>query len=95
VKASTVSVDGRTVGAPQGAFEGTLSPDGQSQHLDGDEHEAQGKVMVKPVVVAFEQAMPAAHVVRLAHANHCVFRSNEPDVLREMNAFIAGLPPAP
>jgi non-heme chloroperoxidase len=28
----------------------------------------------------------------LPHANHYVFRSNEPDVLREMNAFIASLP---
>jgi non-heme chloroperoxidase len=43
-------------------------------------------------VKAFEHAMPAAHVVRLAHANHYVFISNEADVLREMNAFIAGLP---
>ena len=46
-------------------------------------------------VLAFRQAMPAAHVIRLAHANHYVFRSNEAEVLREMNAFIAGLPPAP
>jgi pimeloyl-ACP methyl ester carboxylesterase len=45
--------------------------------------------------VAFEQAMPAAHVVRLAHATHDVFRSNEADVLREINAFMASLPPAP
>jgi pimeloyl-ACP methyl ester carboxylesterase len=57
--------------------------------------EAQGKAIVEPQVVAFEEAMPAAHVVRLAHANHYVFRSNEADVLREVNAFIAGLPPAP
>ncbi len=42
---------------------------------------------------AFESAMPSAHVVRLVHANHYVFLSNEADVLREMNAFIAGLHP--
>jgi hypothetical protein len=45
-------------------------------------------------VTAFEHAMPAAHVVRLPHANHYVFRSNEADVLREINAFVGGLAPA-
>ena len=41
---------------------------------------------------AFEKGLPSAHVVRLPNANHYVFRSNEADVLREMNAFIASLP---
>ena len=41
---------------------------------------------------AFEKGLPQAHVVRLAHASHMVFRSNEADVLREINAFIDGLP---
>jgi non-heme chloroperoxidase len=41
---------------------------------------------------AFEKGLPHAHVVRFPHASHAVFRSNEPDVLREMNAFIGGLP---
>lgn len=40
---------------------------------------------------AFETAMPGAHVVRLPHANHYVFDSNEADVLREMNAFLNSL----
>jgi hypothetical protein len=31
-------------------------------------------------------------VDELPHASHNVFRSNEADVLREMNAFIGGLP---
>jgi non-heme chloroperoxidase len=44
---------------------------------------------------AFEAGLPSAHVVRLAKANHFVFLSNEADVLREMNAFIGGLPPTP
>jgi hypothetical protein len=35
---------------------------------------------------------PNARVVRLPNANHYVFFSNEADVLREMHAFIAGLP---
>jgi non-heme chloroperoxidase len=41
---------------------------------------------------AFEKGLPHAHVVRLPHASHMVFGSNEADVLREMNAFIGGLP---
>jgi non-heme chloroperoxidase len=41
---------------------------------------------------AFETQVPAAHVVRIQHASHYVFRSNEEDVLREMNGFISALP---
>lgn len=41
---------------------------------------------------AFEAAIPTARVVRLPHANHYVFFSNEADVLKEMNAFVATLP---
>jgi non-heme chloroperoxidase len=40
---------------------------------------------------AFEKGVPSARVVRLAHANHYVFLSNEADVLREMRAFLATL----
>jgi len=42
----------------------------------------------------FARQVPSAHVIRIAHATHYIFRSNEADVLREMNAFIATLPPA-
>ena len=40
---------------------------------------------------AFETGVPTVHTVLLAHASHYVFRSNEEDVLREMNAFLMGL----
>ena len=40
---------------------------------------------------AFEAGLPTARVVRIPRANHYVFLSNEADVLREMDAFIAGL----
>jgi pimeloyl-ACP methyl ester carboxylesterase len=40
---------------------------------------------------AFETGLPNAHVVRIARANHYVFLSNEADVLREMETFIASL----
>jgi pimeloyl-ACP methyl ester carboxylesterase len=41
---------------------------------------------------AFAFGVPSAHVVRLANADHYVFRSNEADVVREMNAFLSRLP---
>ena len=40
---------------------------------------------------AFEKALPNARVVRLPYASHYVFRSNEADVVREMNAFMETL----
>jgi hypothetical protein len=40
---------------------------------------------------ADEACIQSAHVVVLADANHYLFPSNEGHVLREMNAFLAGL----
>ena len=40
---------------------------------------------------AFEKGLPSARVVRIPHANHYVFFSNEAEVIREMNAFVEGL----
>jgi len=40
---------------------------------------------------AFEAATPSARVVRIAHADHYVFLSNETEVGREMNIFMDGL----
>ncbi len=44
-------------------------------------------------VKAFERQVPQARVVRLPNADHFVYRSNEDDVLREIRAFVAMLPP--
>ena len=41
---------------------------------------------------AFQNGNPQARVVRIANADHFVFRSNEADVLREINDFISKLP---
>jgi non-heme chloroperoxidase len=41
---------------------------------------------------AFAAGNPQARVVRMANANHYVFRSNQEDVLREMRAFLVTLP---
>jgi pimeloyl-ACP methyl ester carboxylesterase len=53
--------------------------------------EAQDVETTSTQAAAFEKGVPSAKVVRLPHANHYVFRSNEADVLREMNAFLSGL----
>lgn len=50
--------------------------------------------MTEQQAVAFERQVPSAHVVRIPHATHYVYFSNEADVLREINTFAATLPPA-
>jgi len=52
-----------------------------------DARDQKGEAQAK----AFESGLPTARVVRIPHANHYVFLSNEAEVLREMEAFIAGL----
>lgn len=54
--------------------------------------EARDQASTEAQASAFEKGVPSARVVRLPHANHYVFLSNEADVLREMNAFLASLP---
>jgi non-heme chloroperoxidase len=41
---------------------------------------------------AFAAGIPTARVVRLPNADHYVYRSNEADVIREMNSFLEKLP---
>jgi len=43
------------------------------------------------VAKAFEEGVPSAHVVRMPNVSHYVFLTNEGDVLRDMNTFIAVL----
>lgn len=47
--------------------------------------------MKRDQAAAFEAGVPSARVVRLDNASHHVFRSNESDVLREIDAFIRSL----
>jgi pimeloyl-ACP methyl ester carboxylesterase len=42
-------------------------------------------------VAAFRKTNPAARVVEFPHASHAIFASNEAEVLREIDAFIATL----
>jgi pimeloyl-ACP methyl ester carboxylesterase len=55
------------------------------------EYEERENAVAGAQAKAFE-TLPKARVVRLPFASHYVFFSNEADVLREMNAFIGGLP---
>ena len=54
--------------------------------------EAEDMVRVGAQAKALEAGVPSARVVRLAHATHFIFNSNEAEVLREMNAFLRTLP---
>jgi non-heme chloroperoxidase len=42
---------------------------------------------------AFHSGIPGAQVVKLPNASHYLFRSNQSDVIREMNSFMARLQP--
>lgn len=53
--------------------------------------EARDEANTGAQVKAFESGVPSARVVRLPHANHYVFLSNEADVLREINIFLGSL----
>ena len=46
-------------------------------------------------VVAFERGVPQARVVRIPRANHFIYRQHEAFVVKEIRAFIDGLPKAP
>jgi pimeloyl-ACP methyl ester carboxylesterase len=43
-------------------------------------------------MTAFEKGVPSARVVRLSESDHCVFLTNEEEVLREMHDFLESLP---
>jgi non-heme chloroperoxidase len=51
----------------------------------------QDRARTTPMVDAFQAGNPTAKVVRIAGASHFVFRSNEAEVVSEMNAFISKL----
>ncbi|UWZ84783.1 alpha/beta fold hydrolase [Occallatibacter riparius] len=52
---------------------------------------AEDKARVSEQADAFQAGNPQARVVRIPNADHFIFRSNEADVLREINAFMATL----
>jgi non-heme chloroperoxidase len=56
-----------------------------------EEYSAKNVALTEARAKAFESAVANARVVRLPHASHYVFLSNEADVLREMRAFLESL----
>ena len=44
-----------------------------------------------PLADSFEADVPTARVIRLAHAKHAVYESNETEVVHAMETFLAGL----
>jgi pimeloyl-ACP methyl ester carboxylesterase len=70
------------------AFEAVRGPDGSPARAAS---EARNQ-MKRDQAAAFEAGVPSARVVRLDNASHDVFRSNESDVLREINDFVNNLP---
>ena len=68
-------------------------------NLDGAPGDGSTKAALKAADLArttalantFEAGVPSAHVIRIANADHTVFRSNEPEVFQEMDAFLSKL----
>lgn len=60
----------------------------EKQDADAD---ARDIARVEPLVKTFEKSVPQARIVRMPHANHYVFSSNEADVMREIDAFVSNL----
>jgi non-heme chloroperoxidase len=44
-----------------------------------------------PLVDSFEAGVPSSRVIRIAHAEHAVYKSNEAEVVHEVEDFIDGL----
>ena len=54
-------------------------------------YEARDAANTEAQAKAFEAGVKSARVVRIPHANHLIFLSNEEQVLREMRTFLASL----
>lgn len=64
-------------------------------HQHGNEPDAdidaKDVARVEPLIRAFQKAAAEATIVRIPHANHYVFNSNEADVIRLIDEFVIGL----
>ena len=54
--------------------------------------EADDVARVEAQAKTVEKGTPSPRIVRIAHASHAIFMSNEADVLREMSSFLGSLP---
>jgi non-heme chloroperoxidase len=72
-------------------------PHAVSTRIQGDPKrkaraEADDMAFVDEQIKTVEREAPSAQVIRIPHAAHKIFVSNESDVLHEIDAFIGGLP---
>jgi pimeloyl-ACP methyl ester carboxylesterase len=56
------------------------------------EAEARDLAIVDAQIKTVERDDPSARIVRIPHSAHRIYSSNEADILREVDAFIGGLP---
>jgi non-heme chloroperoxidase len=73
------------------AFPPRLGPEIGTDPATREAVRARVLTLVDAQVKAFETGVPSARVVTLPDADHFIFRSNEADVLREMNLFATTL----
>jgi non-heme chloroperoxidase len=73
------------------AFPPRLGPEIGTDPATREAVRARVLTLVGAQVKAFETGVPSARVVTLPDADHFIFRSNEADVLREMNLFATTL----
>ncbi len=77
-----------------------IFPSPHAEIAEWFEHDAAGRSRAEADDVArvdarikvVEKSAPNPRIVRIPHASHAVFMSNEAEVLREINTFIGGLP---
>jgi pimeloyl-ACP methyl ester carboxylesterase len=82
-----------TIHAPALVFFAVPHNFGPSDHSEARAQlEARDLRVTEYQVKAFETQVPSAHIVRIPNASHYVYRSNEQEVLKEMDAFISALP---
>lgn len=65
-------------------FEGNPAGLAKAEAIDAERAERQAS--------AFERQVPSGRVIRIRHASHLLFKSNEEEVLRAIFEFVSGLP---
>lgn len=70
----------------------TLPPNATDEPAKHAAALAEDKARVSEQADAFQAGNPSATVIRIPNASHFIFRSDEAEVLRAIDAFVAGLP---
>jgi pimeloyl-ACP methyl ester carboxylesterase len=95
---SREGISARAVQDGKRAFQGIKSPalavfavPHERAGEQNDDADAKDIARVEPLIRAFQKAAPQAKIVRMPHANHYVFNSNEADIIRLIDDFVASL----